>query len=214
MLWKGWKWLQLSTCSEIHHRLLVASPDAEMQDYCSTLDDLITQIRFIYRKWCEYENVLDSRTGHLSSSMAYQTGSRVSTTGGRPRFDISKEQLEYLSSLGFKWIENAALLGVNRMTIYRRRVDYELVSDPQSEISDGDLESLISDIRKDIPYSGISIMCGSLQSRGIRVTRERVRNSLRSIDPLGSALRSPTGLTNRRPYTVPGPNSLWHIGKL
>ena len=111
--------MALSTCSEIHHRLLVASPDAEMQDYCSTLDDLITQIRFIYRKWCEYENVLDSRTGHLSSSMAYQTGSRVSTTGGRPRFDISKEQLEYLSSLEFKWIEIAALLGVSRMTIYR-----------------------------------------------------------------------------------------------
>lgn len=91
-------------------------------------------------------------------------------------------------------------------------MDYGLVNDPQSEINDRDLGSLIADIRRDIPYSGVSIMCGSLRSRGIRVTRERVRNSLRSIDPLGSALRSPAGLTHRRPYTVPGPNSLWHIG--
>jgi len=34
-------------------------------------------------------------------------------------FDISREQIEYLSSLGFKWVEIAALLGVSRMTIYR-----------------------------------------------------------------------------------------------
>ena len=96
--------------------------------------------------------------------------------------------------------------------MYRRRVDYGLVNDPQSEISDRDLESLITSIRRDVPYSGISMMCGSLRSRGIRVTRERVRNLLRTIDPLGSGLRSPAGLTHRRPYSVPGPNSLWHIG--
>ena len=38
-----------------------------------------------------------------------------------PIFDISKdkEQLEYLSSLGFHWSEISVLLGVSRMTIYR-----------------------------------------------------------------------------------------------
>lgn len=112
--------MALNTCSEMHHRLLDTSRDVEMQAYCATLDELITSIRFIYRKWCEYENILDSRATHLSVSMAYQTGSSISIAGvGRPQFDISKEQLEYLSSLGFKWIEIAALLGVSRMTIYR-----------------------------------------------------------------------------------------------
>ena len=38
---------------------------------------------------------------------------------GRPRFDVSKEQLEYLSLLSFKWNEIAVLLGVSRMTVYR-----------------------------------------------------------------------------------------------
>ena len=55
---------------------------------------------------------------------------------------------------------------------------------------------------------------GSLRSRGIKVTRERVRSILREIDPFGSAMRWPSILTRRHPYSVPGPNSLWHVGKI
>ena len=59
--------------------------------------------------------------------MAYQASSSTSPAGaGRPQFDISKEQLEYLSSLGFKWTEVAALLGVSRMTIYRYTCIYHV----------------------------------------------------------------------------------------
>ena len=57
------------------------------------------------------------------------------------------------------------------------------------------------------------MMWGSLRGLGIVVTRERVRNTLRSIDPIGGSRRWPANVTTRRPYSVPGPNSLWHIGK-
>ena len=40
-------------------------------------------------------------------------------TRGRPRFDISKEQLLYLYSFSFSWSDIAKVLGVSRMTIYR-----------------------------------------------------------------------------------------------
>lgn len=56
------------------------------------------------------------------------------------------------------------------------------------------------------------MLYGSIRARGIKVTREEVRSTLRFLDPLGSSLRSPSGATSRRPYSVPGPNSLWHIG--
>ena len=39
-----------------------------------------------------------------------------------------------------------------------------------------------------------------------------MRACSRSVDPLGSALRWPTGATRRRPYSVAGPNTLWYIG--
>ena len=72
---------------------------------------------------------------------------------------------------------------------------------------------MIRSIRQDIAYSGVSMTWGSLQAKGVKVTRERVRLALRTIDPIGAALRWPAGATRRRPYSVAGPNSLWHIGK-
>ena len=51
---------------------------------------------------------------------------------------------------------------------------------------------------------------GSIRSRGVKVSRERVCSALQSIDPLSRALRWPAGLTRRQPYSVAGPNS-WVI---
>ena len=49
---------------------------------------------------------------------------RASSGPGRPRFDISEQQLMYLHSMGFTWVEIANLLGVSRMTIFRRRREF------------------------------------------------------------------------------------------
>ena len=96
--------------------------------------------------------------------------------------------------------------------ICRRRFEYGLTINSNSEVEDQELMSTIKLIREDTPYSDASMIIGSLRANGIIVTRERVRQMLRRIDPLGTALRWPVGATKRRPYSVPGPNSLWHIG--
>ena len=44
-----------------------------------------------------------------------------------------------------------------------------------------------------------------------RLTRVRVRESIRRVDPLNTPLCWGGGLHHRRPYSVPGPNSLWHL---
>ena len=90
-----------------------------LDDYYSSTQELIDCLKVIYRKWEEYEGVLDSILVERPP-VVYQTPVSTLRAGpGRPRFDISKEQLEYLSSLSFKWNEIAVLLGVSRMTIYR-----------------------------------------------------------------------------------------------
>ena len=55
-----------------------------------------------------------------------------------------------------------------------------------------------------------TMVWSQLRSMG---TRERVRNALRQSDPLNPALIWKGGFTRRGVYFVPGPNSLWHIGK-
>lgn len=88
------------------------------------------------------------------------------------------------------------------------------MQDPSTVISDDDLKDCVRDIRQHQPFCGVSMVWGNLRARGIKVTRERVRHTLRSVDPLGSMLRSLPGAIRRQSYSVPGPNSLWHIGKL
>jgi hypothetical protein len=87
-----------------------------------------------------------------------------------------------------------------------------MVDSPYTEISDEDLLSLVREFKVDNPDVGESMAAGLLRSRGYRVKRSRIRSALRSDDPLSSALKWPGGLTRRRIYSVPGPNSLWHIG--
>lgn len=55
---------------------------------------------------------------------------------------------------------------------------------------------------------------GRIWSLGYRVTRERIRSAVRFLDPLSTALCWHGNPAYRRPYSVPGPNSLWHIGKV
>lgn len=92
-------------------------------------------------------------------------------------------------------------------------MEFGLLEEPSDTVvTDAELETVIREIRQDAPFSGVQMMCGSLRMRGIKVTRERVRSALRSIDPISGARRWPANIIRRRPYSVPGPNSLWHIG--
>lgn len=47
---------------------------------------------------------------------------------------------------------------------------------------------------------------------GYRVTRWRLRQVIHDTDPINRALHWGNNLHVRWPYSVPGPNSLWHIG--
>ena len=139
---------------------------------------------------------------------------RVEGARGRPRFDISESQLVYLSSLSFSWTQIASLLGVSRMTIFRRRIEFNMVEVGIPVHSDHDLKVLIRQLKTELPYLGEVLLMGQLRARRYSVTRARLRSAIREIDPLNTAMRVPGGLVPRRPYHVPAPNSLWHIGEM
>ena len=56
---------------------------------------------------------------------------------GCPQLEISRDQLEYLVSLSFNWTQIAAILGVSRMTVYRRRREFGMLDEPRTNINDG-----------------------------------------------------------------------------
>lgn len=137
-----------------------------------------------------------------------------SSSPGRPKFMITQEQIYYLRSMSFSWMHIAKLFGVSYMTIYRRRQEFGMTgSDDGRSITDNELYVVVRQLRHEIPSLGQTMVWGRLRSMGFRVTRYRVRQAMRENDPLHTALRWRGQLVQRQPYSVPGPNSLWHLGE-
>lgn len=175
---------------------------------CSNLTVLLGCLRAILSEWEDYLNHHCCTGGNMYS---YTAPVAVSSLPGRPRFDISKEQLEYLHSMSFTWVQIADLLGVSRMTIYRRRREFGLTEIASTNITDRELEHTLHQMRRDFPSIGQTMVWATLRSMGYRVTRERVREAIRITDPINTSLRW-REVSVRRTYSVPGPNSLWHLG--
>ena len=105
----------------------------------------------------------------------------------------------------------ASIVGVSLSTIRRRMTEFGIsISSQYAQLSDEDLDELVSTIKDEFPTCGNKQMLGHLQSRGYRIQQTRVRESLMRVDPAGSMMRR-LKVLNRRQYCVPAPCSLWHI---
>jgi hypothetical protein len=127
---------------------------------------------------------------------------------GRPRFRVTKAQIESLREIGFSWTKIAELIGVSRVTLYRRRRELGIGEQHNySELTDVQLDAVIQSIVQNSPNSGQVMMRGALLGRGLRIQRRRIRESMLRVDPAGTECRRRLRI-KRRVYNVPGPNSL------
>ena len=139
------------------------------------------------------------------------------TRGGR-RSDIDRSKLEAFLGMGFTvtYIANHGLLGgnVHRNTIHNfiRRNGICGPRQRYSAISDADLREKIAELNRRYPNSGAQEMLSLLRSHtpSLIVQRDRCRRILAEIDPVGTARRWSQAI-RRRQYSVPTPNSLWHL---
>lgn len=79
-----------------------------------------------------------------------------------------------------------------------------------SQISDGELDDFVTSAQQSHPNIGIRMVKGLLQSKGHRVQKERIRQSLLRTDPIGVMQRWSVAVRRRR-YNVHSPLALWHI---
>lgn len=131
---------------------------------------------------------------------------------GRPQFYVPAETLEDLLGLGFSMEKISRMFGVSRWTIYRRVQSYGLQNTVQfSLLPDAELDELVLDyMGRHGLTTGRTYLAGYLKSLGLRVQRRRIRECLARVDPANTALRWGI-VVSRRQYSVPWPNSLWHL---
>ena len=78
-------------------------------------------------------------------------------------------------------------------------------------MTDAQLEMRVRELRRELPTFEEALVIGTLRSSGHHVTRDRVRRAIHATDPINTAMRWRGQSISRRPYSVPGPNSLWHM---
>ena len=77
-------------------------------------------------------------------------------------------------------------------------------------MTDGELDLLVMSAQRENANIGIQMLKGFLYSKGHRVQRKRIRQSLLRTDPSGAAQQWKQAVKRRR-YNVHSPLALWHI---
>ena len=186
------------------HAILTHSQQDEGSLY-DLLDNLLTSMEQQLAKVTLVTDTLPVR----NATEVVNVCQTMPSSGGRPAFDISKDQIEVLRSTGMNWKAISNFLCVSERTLKRRREEYG-IQPTFSKISDEDLDEQVRQILCLTPYSGETYVRGGLKGRHIVVQRERVRQSIYRVDPIGRSIRRRYSIC-RRVYNVSGPNHLWHI---
>ena len=135
---------------------------------------------------------------------------RTISEAGRPRKLVSIEDILELRALNYNWTKIAIMLDISRATLYRRLEEAGISADDRTPLSNTELDGIITSIKQDHPNDGEVLIKGHLISRGIRVSRQALRDSIHRVDHERVDARRGS-VIHRRVYSVPHPNSVWHI---
>ena len=163
----------------------------------------------VLERLCEHLNAILLEAEDRVRAVAASTAPTVSTgLPGRPRYDLTADQINLCLDLGYNWQGIASVFNMDRSTIFRHRTRLNIPPLNYSAISQEELRSAIQSVLRDTPNAGETYVRGSLLGMGLRIQRWRVRDALRIIDPVGRCVRHRRAI-HRRIYTVRAPNELW-----
>ena len=190
---------------QVVHAIAIAIQNNANDELKRLMEDLLSVSQSLLQ---EIRSTKSQREMSKSKSPAWVPSTQAST-GGRPRFNITKEQIETLRETGMNWKGIALSLGISDSTLYRRRQEFGL-HESFVDITYEELYTVVTGMLSQTPYAGESYVSGGLRARGIFVQRHRIRDILSKIDLVGRALRRRAAI-QRRQYNVRAPNHLWHM---
>ena len=106
-------------------------------------------------------------------------GASYSGGPGRPRMEISREQLEYLVENDISIPDIAQVLGVSVSTVKKRLREFGISStESKTPISDTELDAAVQGIQQMFPNPGYRRVQSQLFLNGIKVAQRRVRETM------------------------------------
>ena len=216
----------LGLVNEVNRLLCTAENDEDLVEYCiATLENILTNCVNLFGiiEEQQYNCIIDAVQTFLFILTSRIRGDEGRTSSayrapvhgfaaGRPRYNITFDQLCFLVGENFNTRRIANCLGVSVSTVLRRLRDNDIsLHRSYSAISDTDLDQRIRNIRSHFPRIGCRQMRAMLEAdHGLRIKRCRVGMAMRRVDPAGAAIRW-SEVHARRWYNVYGANALWHL---
>lgn len=178
------------------------------------MQSLLVILHNEHRKWQDkLANSMVDNTDRNDSLLPDSVVVVHTSLPGRPSLSLDIDTVIFLRNMNFKWTDIAEMMGVSRSTLYRQCTDMELHHPSvKPTLTYNELLPVVINIKKEFADMGERLLLGMIRARGIRCTRETLRKVIHDVDPINTTLRWNAKLY-RRTYSVPGPNSLWHIGK-
>ena len=127
----------------------------------------------------------------------------------RPAKVKCRERLEGLLRHKVPFSRIAKDLQVSRQTVYKAMTEYNLQESRYSNISETNIRHAVPSIKRRHPNAGEVMLEGHLRAEGIHVQRSKVRKAIQDLDPSVTSRKRPA--IQRRVYSVPYPNYLWHL---
>ena len=137
--------------------------EAENTEKIPILETLVIQLRILLSRW-ELLAIVAASCTSICPIRGLPTVSPRTRTVGRPRYEISLPQLEFLrNTMRFTWSQITGMLLVSRTTLCCRVQNLESFSSHYTTVSNSLLDELIRTIRRGFPNSGTSMMLGHLR---------------------------------------------------
>lgn len=154
-------------------------------------------------------NQNDGEIDRLPDTSSFQALKSESGEPGRPSFIVVQEQVEGLRAIGMTWETIARMFGMSSRTLRTKRQEFkDFVDFEYCDISNYELDKIVSNILQGSPNSGERMLIGALRARKLKVQRWKIRESIIRVDPVGRSMRR-LSVMRRRKYNVKCPNALW-----
>ena len=107
----------------------------------------------IVEQLCQYfrriEENLNGLLDEVNEKKYFSCPKYFSGNPGKPKFEVSKDQIEFLREMHFSWAKIAELLGISPKTLSRRRKELEIEAErvEYNDITDQYLRFIMQEIR-------------------------------------------------------------------
>ena len=196
----------------LHVKVCVESEDMDLESLKSQSELLVRNVVLLEAIVPAVDEALVSTVMELAKTVQMLTDEHHrQKVKGRREIRISEDHLAVLLEQHFAVSTIANMFRVSPRTIRRRILEYGLdEAQSFSNISDDQLDTIVHHFVGTHPNSGQRSLEGFLRSFGLRIQRQRIRDTMQRVDPSGVENRLRQALHRRR-YNVCMPNSLWHI---